>query len=128
MRGLETRVVRLERTIRPGAAGVFMLWGRDEAEASRAVAEACERGEVCKRDLVFPAIWPHAGDLPPSRWIIYERLSDRELEAFLTILKRLVGFSEEACGPCRHDPELLHMSTDELFQAIARPCEIGEHK
>jgi hypothetical protein len=119
IRGQETRLVRLERTIRPGAAGVFVAWGRNEEEASGAFAEACARGEVRKGDLTSCAVWPHADDLPPSRWLTFRQLSDREEEAILATLKRRIDFREEPRGPCRPDSELLQMSSDELFQCLA---------
>ena len=98
---------------------MFVAWGRDEGEASSAPAKACERGEVRKGDLTFCAVWPHADDLPPSRWLTYKQRSDREEEAILTTLKQRIGFCEEASGPCCHDPELLRMTRDELFQCLA---------
>jgi hypothetical protein len=116
IRGQETRLVRLERTIRP-VAGVFVAWGRDEDEASSALAEACERGEVRKGDFMFHAVWPHAADLPPSRWVTFRQLSDREEEAIVATLKRRIGFREEARG--QSGPEVSHMSSDELFQCLA---------
>jgi hypothetical protein len=60
--------------------------------------------------------------------VTFRQLSDREEEAILVTLKRRIDFREEPRGPCCTDPELLHMSRDELFQALAKPCEIGEHK
>jgi hypothetical protein len=118
-RGQETRLKRLERNIPAGGADVFVAWGTDEEQASRALAEACERGEVCKGDLVICAVWPHADDLPPARWVTFRQLSDREEEAILSTLKLRIGFCEEARGPCCADPELLQMSSDELFQCLA---------
>jgi hypothetical protein len=58
-------------------------------------------------------------DPPPARWATYKQLGDREEEAILATLKLRIGFREEPRGPCCADPELLHMSCDELFQCLA---------
>ena len=85
--------------------------------ASGALAEACERGEVRKGNLTFCAVWPYADDLPPSRWVTHKQLSDRELRAIIATLKLRIGFCDEARG--QSDPEVSHMSSDELFQCLA---------
>ena len=122
-RGQETRLKRLERNILAGGADVFVAWGKDEEQASRALAEACERGEVCKGDLVICAVWPHGADLPPSRWVTHNLLSDRELRAIIATLKLRIGFCDEARG--QSDPEASHMSSGELSRALASPFEAG---
>ena len=119
IRGHERRLEKLERTLRPGGEKVFVAWGRDEEAAHRALAESGECGQVRKGDLAFCAVWPHADDVPSSRWVTFTQLSDRELGAILDMLKLRIGFCEETRGPCSPNPELLHMSTDDLFAYLA---------
>jgi hypothetical protein len=99
------------------AERTFVAWGKDEEQASRALAEACERGEVCKGDLVICAVWPHGDELPPSRWVTHKQVSDRELRAIIATLKLRIGFCDEARR--QSDPEVSHMSRGELFQCLA---------
>ena len=117
-RGHEQRLEKLERTLRPEGEKVFLVWGRDEEAAHRALSESCKFGEVRKGDLAFCAVWPHADDLPLSRWVTFTQLSYRELGAILDMLKLRIGFCEETRGPCSPNPELLHMSTDDLFRCL----------
>ena len=98
---------------------MFVAWGKDEEQASRALAEACERGEVCKGDLVICAVWPHADDLPPSRWVTHDQLSDRELKAILATVQERCGAKAGRPIEPVESKMARHMSSGELFQCLA---------
>ena len=90
MRGIETRLRKLEAARRPPGGVFFMAWGRDEAEIERAVANAKAQAEISQGDTLVRALWTgHNGTLA-SRWIAQPRreLSPAEDGALMAALER----------------------------------------
>src|SRR5215203_4845325 len=68
VRGIETRLRKLEAKRRPLGGVFFLAWGRDEAEIERAVANAKAQGEVGRGDTLVRALWTAncRSDLSPA--------------------------------------------------------------
>ena len=81
---LERRLREIEGR-RSGEPTVYLAWGRTTAEAKDALERAKRTSAVTDRDEAVALVWPDAGPVPLSRWVIFGRkheddLSDRELE------------------------------------------------
>ncbi|MCJ2023010.1 hypothetical protein [Methylobacterium sp. J-067] len=81
---LERRLREIESR-RSGEPTVYLAWGRTTAEAKDALEGAKRAGAVSERDEAVALVWPDAGPVPLSRWIVFGRkheddISDRELE------------------------------------------------
>src|SRR3954463_5020203 len=90
MRGIETRLRKLEAKRRPPEGVFFLAWGRSEAEIERALANAKAQGEVGRGDTIIRALWTGHNGGPASRWIANCRsdLSEAENDALVEEMKR----------------------------------------
>jgi hypothetical protein len=90
VRGIETRLRKLEAKRRPAGGVFFLAWGRDEAEIERAVANAKAQAEISRGDTVVRARWTGHNGTPASRWITHPRreLSPAEDSALMAALER----------------------------------------
>jgi hypothetical protein len=90
IRSIETRLRKLEAARRPPEGVFFLVWGHDEAEIERNLANAKARGEVGQGDTVVRALWTGHNGGPASRWIANCRsdLSHAEDDALFEEMKR----------------------------------------
>jgi hypothetical protein len=90
MRGIETRLRKLEAKRRPPGGVFFLAWGHDEAEIERAVANAKAQAEISRGDTLVRALWTGHNGTPASRWIAQPRreLSPAEDGALMAALER----------------------------------------
>src|SRR3712207_1347234 len=91
VRGIETRLRKLEAKRRPAEGVFFLVWGRNEAEIERAVVDAKAQRNVARGDTVVRALWTGHNGGPPARWIARCRgeLSQAENDALTAALERL---------------------------------------
>src|SRR4051794_31762390 len=90
IRGLETRLRKLEAKRRPAEAVFYLAWGRDAGEVERTVASARESGIIGSGDMLVSALWTAPEDMPVPRWVGgTDKLSDAELDALLAALNDL---------------------------------------
>ena len=77
----------IRRATTPGR--FFLVWGRTDTEAQKAVVAAYKRGDFQKGDPVIFAGWCRDGDdvdsvaIPAPRWTTVEDISNAELHALL---------------------------------------------
>ena len=90
MRGIETRLRKLEAKRRPPEGVFFLVWGHDAVEIERNLATAKARGEVGRGDTVIRALWTGHNGGPESRWIANCRsdLSPAEDDGLFEEMKR----------------------------------------
>jgi hypothetical protein len=129
VRGIETRLRKLEAKRRPPEGAFFVVWGHDAAEIGRALVNAKARGEVGRGDTVVRALWTGHHGTPASRWIGERDLSRIEDEALGAEMERRIaelqqllaeqdGAEALAAGPTAPpDPRIRHMSNAQLIAA-----------
>ena len=90
VRGIETRLRKLEAKRRPAEGVFFLVWGRSPAEIEQAVTAAKTSGTIVRGDTVVRAVWTGHNGGPPSRWIANCRshLSPAEDDGLFEEMKR----------------------------------------
>ena len=133
MRGIETRLRKLEAKHRPAEGVFFLVWGRNEAEIEHAVASAKAQGELGRDDTVVRAVWTGHNGTPASRWIARCRddLSPAEDDALFAEMERRFAdqFGADALArtlahpvTARRDPWASRMTDAQLFAtALGEP-------
>jgi hypothetical protein len=128
MRGIETRLRKLEAKRRPAEGEFFLVWGRSPVETEQAVAAAKAQGTVGRGDTVVRALWTGQNGGPPSRWIGSSRgdLSPAEDDALMAEMERrweAMASAEERAAACaaNHneppDPRIRQMTDAALVAA-----------
>ncbi len=126
IRGIETRLRKLEAKRRPPEAVFFLAWGRDEAEIERTVADAKAGGDIGRGDTVVRAVWTGHNGTPPSRWVKDRDLSRAEDKVLVATMERRVverRGAEALAGVHAHvkamraprDLRIAEMSDEQLF-------------
>src|SRR5689334_13721217 len=114
LRSIDARLRRLEAA-EPSRVVFFVIWGTTEEEIAAAYEHAKAAGEARDGDPVIPAIWP-GDDMPESRWVGLDDLTERELEA---LLAHLLGMTPDAPRTdTGANSALRRMTDDELFQVV----------
>src|SRR4051812_10779764 len=129
IRGIETRLRKLEAARRPAGGVFFLAWGRDAAEIERAGTSARAAGSLNRGDTLVRALWTGPDDTPASRWIGERDLSPAEddaltveMERRLAEVKRLLAEQDgaEALVPAHavpRDPRVAQMTDAQLIAA-----------
>jgi hypothetical protein len=114
LRGIEARLRRLEAA-KPHRLVFFVIWGSTDEEVAAAYERASAAGKVRDGDPVIPAIWP-GEDIPESRWVGLDDLSEKELEALLAHLLSMTPDAPRTGTGA--NPALRRMTDNELFQVV----------
>ena len=69
IRGLETRLRKLEAKRRPAEGLFYLVWGWDAGEVEAVLARAEAAGVIQRSDPVVQALWPWDRGMPESRWV-----------------------------------------------------------
>src|SRR4051794_33452546 len=131
VRGIETRLRKLEAKRRPPEGVFFLVWGHDAVEIERNLATAKARGEVGRGDTIIRARWTGHNGGPESRWIANCRsdLSPAEDDVLTAALERLcaeVHSPEEiaASATAPRDLRVSQMSDAQLLAvALGEPLQ-----
>lgn len=78
-RGITARLRRIEEKTRPKGAQRFVVWGRDEAEVERIIADARKAGVLRPDDKTFGGVWTLPSEMPRSRWTSFDEVTIEEL-------------------------------------------------
>ncbi len=85
-RAVKSRLRKVEEKTRPKGAKLYVVWGRDEAEVERIIADARKAGVLRPDDKVSGGVWRLASEMPPSRWASWDELSIDELREWIRVL------------------------------------------
>ena len=119
IRGLERRLRKLESA---RTTGVFVAWGRDDADVEQVIKASRAGGLIWPGDLLVRALWTGSNEVPPPRWVA-EQLSDlrrEEDEALSAEMERRINLEDIAWdvpNPAM-DAKVREMTDAQLFAAV----------
>jgi hypothetical protein len=91
MRGIGTRLSKLEAKRSPKADARFYVFGVDEDDAAERYAAEIRAGTIQRSNLCHTPTWRGAGPLPAPRWMTPSELNDEELEDAIAWLGARAG-------------------------------------
>lgn len=91
MRGVSTRLSKLEAKRGPRAEALFYVFGMDEGDAAERAAAELRSGAIGPADPLRMPIWRGTSPPPAPRWAAPTDLTDEELEDAIADLSAQVG-------------------------------------
>lgn len=118
---IEGRLRRLEVVWRRDGGGPwFLSWGRTAEDFERAPSAAQEGDRSPRRGQFVRAPWPYPEQPPAARWVKTTDLSEREVEALLSITADGRPHTPDPRLDRMSDEELLGVVLDEMALEVAR--------
>ena len=124
-RAVKSRLRKVEEKTRPKGAQTFVVWGRDEAEVARIIADARKAGVLRPEDKFVAGIWTRPSEMPRSRWTTLDDMGEEELNERIRVLDELIC-AQTGQEPHEARENFIRWASENGHGEIASMMEKGE--